>query len=70
MEFSQIESIPSRSFCKYGGYMRFQDNYLNLSRDLGKLDDRWIYAKKVTLQNLVNRIKGFTQELSIKCARY
>ncbi len=69
MEYSQFESIPSRSFCKSGEYKRFQDNYLNLSRDLGKLDDRWIYAKKVTLQNLVNRIRGFTQELSIKCAR-
>jgi len=69
MEFSQIGNVPSRSFCKSGGYMQFQDSYLNLSHDLGKLDDRWIYAKKVTLQNLVNRIKGFTQELSIKCAR-
>ena len=70
IKFSQNKSVPSRSFCESGEYRRLQDNYLNLSSDLEKFNDRWVSVKKITLQNLVDRIRGFAEELSVKCSMY
>jgi hypothetical protein len=69
-QLSKVNNIPpSRSFCESGEYRRLRDNYLDLSRDLDELADRWVSADKVTLQNIVSRIRGYTEDLSVKCTQ-